>query len=168
MSTPYDAPSAPGDSGPDEAYRRWRLLQEQADAEHDALLVSDAERDGVCRRLSAAFSEGRITSPELDDRTSRALAARTYGDLEDVMAGLEPPATTSYRPVMQVHSAVERGVLPRVVFWVVGLFTAPFILGGGAMVLFGGELGTTIFGLVMLTLFLPGLIALYRWAHPKT
>ena len=66
MSTPYDAPSGPGDSGPDEAYRRWRLLQEQADAQHDALLVSDAERDQVCRRLSAAFSEGRITSPELD------------------------------------------------------------------------------------------------------
>ena len=164
MSMPYDVPSGPGD----EAYRRWRHLQEQAEAEHDALLVSDAERDQVCRRLSAAFSEGRITSPELDERTSRALAARTYGDLEDVMAGLEPPATTSYRPVMQVHSAVERGVLPQVVFWVVGLFTAPFILGGGAMVLFGGELGTTIFGLVMLTLFLPGLIALYRWAHPKT
>ena len=129
MSMPYDAPSGPGD----EAYRRWRHLHEQADAEHDALLVSDAERDQVCRRLSAAFSEGRITSPELDERTSRALAARTYGDLEDVMAGLEPPATTSYRPVMQVHSAVERGVLPRVVFWVVGLFTAPFILGGGAI-----------------------------------
>ena len=163
MSMPYDV-SGPGD----EAYRRWRHLHEQADAEHDALLVSDAERDqcaGGCRPPSA-----RVASPHLslDQRTSRALAARTYGDLEDVMAGLEPPATTSYRPVIQVHSAVERGVLPRVVFWVVGLFTAPFILGGGAMVLFGGELGTTIFGLVMLTLFLPGLIALYRWAHPKT
>jgi hypothetical protein len=36
------------------------------------------------------------------------------------------------------------------------------------MVLFGDELSTTIFGLVMLTLFLPGLIALYRWAHPRT
>ncbi len=36
------------------------------------------------------------------------------------------------------------------------------------MVLFAGEPGTSIFGLVMLTLFLPGLIALYRWAHPRT
>ena len=164
MSMPYDAPVGPGD----EAYQRWRHLQEQADAEHDALLVSDAERDQVCRRLSTAFSEGRITSPELDERTSRALAARTYGDLEDVMAGLEPPATASYRPVVLGHDAVQRSVLPRLVFWVVGLFTSPFILGGGAMVLFGDELSTSIFGLVMLTLFLPGLIALYRWAHPRT
>ena len=130
MSMPYDAPRDRA-TGPDEAYRRWRHLQEQADAEHDALLVSDAERDGVCRRLSAAFSEGRITSPELDERTSRALAARTYGDLEDVMAGLEPPATTSYRPVMPGYRGPSAASCPRLVFWVVGLFTAPFILVRG-------------------------------------
>ena len=168
MSMPYDAPSGPGDSGPGEAYRQWRLLREQADAEHDALLVSDAERDQVCRRLSTAFSEGRITSPELDERTSRALAARTYGDLEDVMAGLEPPATTSYRPVMSGYPLPQRSVLPRLVFWLVGLVSAPFILVGGAMVLFADEPSTLIFGLVMLTLFVPGLVALYRWGHPRT
>ena len=168
MSTPYDAPTGPGDSGPAESYLRWRHLQEQTEAEHDALLVSDAERDEVCQRLSTAFSEGRLTSPELDERTSRALAARTYGDLEDVMAGLEPPSTPSYYSLSPGLRPAQRGVLPRLLFWVVGLFTAPFILGGGAMVLFGDEPSTTIFGLVMLTLFLPGLIALYRWAHPRT
>lgn len=168
MTMPYDASTGPGDPGPTEAYLRWRHLQEQADAERDALLVSDAERDQVCRRLATAFSEGRITSPELDERTSRALASRTYGDLEDVMAGLEPPAATAYHPVAPAAGLPARSVLPRLVFWVVGLFTAPFILGGGAMVLFGDEFSTTIFGLVMLTLFLPGLIALYRWAHPRT
>jgi hypothetical protein len=168
MTMPYDASTGPGDPAPTEAYLRWRHLQEQADAERDALLVSDAERDQVCRRLAAAFSEGRITSPELDERTSRALAARTYGDLEDVMVGLEPPAATAYHPVVPAAGLPARSVLPRLVFWVVGLFTAPFILGGGAMVLFGDELSTTIFGLVLLTLFLPGLIALYRWAHPRT
>ncbi|MGF9759667.1 DUF1707 domain-containing protein [Microvirga sp. 0TCS3.31] len=167
MSMPYDAPAGPGRSGPDEAYRRWRLLQEQADAERDAMLASDAERDQVCRRLSAAFSEGRITSPELDERTSRALSARTYGDLEDVMAGLEPPAAPSYGPIVPTASAPTRA-FARVLFWVVGLFTSPFILGGGAMVLFGDEPSTSIFGLVILLLFLPGLIALYRWGHPKT
>jgi len=168
MSTPYDGPSGPGDRGPGDAYLRWRQLQEQADAQHDALLVSDAERDQVCRRLSAAFSEGRITSPELDERTSRALAARTYGDLEDVMTGLEPPVTTSFHPVVPGSSPVPRGVFPRLVFVLVGLVSAPFILVGGGMVLFADELSTAIFGFVLLTLFLPGLIALYRWAHPRT
>ena len=164
MSTPYDGPSGPGDPGPSEAYLRWRHLQEQADAQHDALLVSDAERDQVCRRLSAAFSEGRITSPELDERTSRALAARTYGDLEDVMVGLEPPAAASYRPVVPGHPLPQRSVLPRLVFWLVGLLTAPFILVGSVLVLSG----ESIFGLVLVLLFLPGLIALYRWSHPRT
>ena len=168
MSMPYDAPSGPGDSGPDEAYRRWRLLQEQADAEHDALLVSDAERDGVCRRLSAAFSEGRITSPELDDRTSRALAARTYGDLEDVMAGLEPPATTSYRPVMPGYPlprarASFRGSSSGWSDW------SPLPSSSSA----APWCSSAVSGHVGLRrgpapLFLPGLIALYRWAHPRT
>ena len=166
MSVPYDSPAGPADPGPGEAYLRWRHLQEQADAERDALLASDAERDQVCRRLSAAFSEGRITSPELDERTSQALAARTYGDLEDVMAGLEAPIPTSYRPPTP-SGAVPTRAFARVLFWVVGLFSAPFILGGGAMVLFGDGPGEWIFGIVMLTLFLPGLIALYRWGHPK-
>ena len=168
MTTPYDAPTGPGASGPGDSYLRWRHLQEQAEAEHDALLVSDVERDEVCRRLSAAFSEGRLTSPELDERTTRALAARTYGDLEDVMVGLERSTTPSYLPLVHGHRPTERSVLPRLVFWVVGLFTAPFILGGGAMVLFADEASTLIFGLIMLTLFLPGLVALYRWAHPRT
>jgi hypothetical protein len=165
MTMPYDASTGPGDPGPTEAYLRWRHLQEQADAERDALLVSDAERDQVCRRLAAAFSEGRITSPELDERTSRALAARTYGDLEDVMVGLEPPAATAYRPVMPSHRPPPRSVLPRLVFWLVGILTAPFIFAGGALVLTGESV---FFGLVLLMLFLPGLIALYRWAHPRT
>ena len=168
MSTPYDAAPGPVDPGHGEAYERWRHLQEQADAEQDALLVSDAERDQVCRRLSTAFSEGRITSPELDERTSRALAARTYGDLEDVMAGLERPAAPSYHPAFRGQGPAQRSILPRLVFWVVGLFTAPFVLGGGAMVLFADGVGSVIFGLILLTLFLPGLIALYRWAHPRT
>ena len=51
------------------------------------------------------------------------------------MVGLEPPATTSYRPVMPDHRPPERSVLPRVLFWLVGLVSAPFILVGGGMVL---------------------------------
>lgn len=168
MTMPHQPSTGPGDPGPTEAYLRWRHLQEQADAERDALLVSDAERDQVCRRLATAFSEGRITSPELDERTSRALAARTYGDLEDVMAGLEPPAATAYHPVVPASRLPARSIMPRLVFWLVGLLTAPFIFAGGAMALFADEASTLIFGLVLLTLFLPGLIALYRWAHPRT
>lgn len=165
MTMPHDASTGPGDPGPTEAYLRWRHLQEQADAERDALLVSDAERDQVCRRLAAAFSEGRITSPELDERTSRALASRTYGDLEDVMVGLDPPAAAAYHFPAPAPGRPARSIVPRLVFWLVGILTAPFILAGSALVIFGESV---FFGVVLLTLFLPGLIALYRWAHPRT
>jgi len=163
MSMPHDTSSAPGD----DAYARWRRLQEQADAQRDALFVSDAERDQVCRRLSAAFSEGRITSSELDERTSLALAARTYGDLENAMAGLEAPATPAHHRLAPAPPAGSRSIVPRLLFWMVGLFTSPFILIGGGLLLFGTDGGSRIAGIVVLVLFLPGLIALYRWAHPR-
>ncbi len=86
MTMPYGAPGAG-----DEAYRHWLRSQGAADAARDALLASDTERDHVCRRLASAFSEGRITSAELDERTSQALAARTHGDLDAVLRGLTVP-----------------------------------------------------------------------------
>ena len=38
---------------------------------------------------------------------------------------------------------------------------------GAGLLLFGSDGGDRVFGIVVLTLFLPGLIALYRWAHPR-
>jgi hypothetical protein len=159
--------TAPGGAAPsprpgDEALRRWYAARERVEAQRDALLASDAEREHVCTLLNRAFSEGRLTPPELEDRTSRALGARTHGDLEDVLSGLEglgSQTTWNARP--------QRGLLPRLVFWIVGLFTAPFILTGSGLLLFGSGGGERIGGIVMLTLFLPGIIALYRWAHPR-
>ena len=49
----------------------------------------------------------------------------------------------------------------------VGLFTSPFVFIGTMALLFGSDLGDKVFGIAMLTIFLPGLIALYRWAHPR-
>lgn len=158
MSQPHD--TAPGAG--DEAVRRWLASRARADAQRDARLVSDAEREQVCELLNGAFSEGRLTSPELDQRTSAALAARTHGDLEDVLLGLAAPGS----PLVWT-ARTERGIVPRLVFWVVGLFTSPFVFIGGAALLFGSDLGDRIFGIVTLVIFLPGLIALYRWAHPR-
>lgn len=162
MTTHGAGGATPGPRPGEEALRRWYAAREQAEAQRDALLASDAEREQVCTLLNRAFGEGRLTSPELDARTSRALAARTRGDLEDVLTGLKGlESQTTWSAVPQ------RGLLPRLVFWVVGLFTSPFILMGSGMLLFGSDGGDRVFGIVVLTLFLPGLIALYRWAHPR-
>jgi hypothetical protein len=65
--------------------------------------ASDSDRDAVVSDLSEHFQAGRLTAEELDQRTGQALAARTWGELRDLVADLpaaRPPAaaSTSARP----------------------------------------------------------------------
>jgi len=53
--------------------------------------ASDSDRDAVMSDLGEHFQAGRLTAGELDERTGRALAARTWGELRDLLADL--PAT---------------------------------------------------------------------------
>ena len=53
--------------------------------------ASDSDRDAVVSDLGEHFQSGRLTAGELDERTGRALAARTWGELRDLLADL--PAT---------------------------------------------------------------------------
>src|SRR5271167_14669 len=53
--------------------------------------ASDSDRDAVVSDLGEHFQAGRLTAGELDERTGRALAARTWGELKDLLADL--PAT---------------------------------------------------------------------------
>jgi len=50
--------------------------------------ASDADRDAVVTALGEHFQAGRITSEELDDRTGKALSARTLPELRDLTADL--------------------------------------------------------------------------------
>jgi hypothetical protein len=161
MTMPHGAP----DAG-DEAYRHWLRSQSEADDAQDSLFASDAERDQVCRRLASAFSEGRITSAELDERTSQALTARTHGDLEAVMQGLTLPtvpappvplAPLGYAPPV---ARAPSGVNPRMVFWIVCFFMAPSLLTG----LFAQGAS----GLVPVVVLGPILYLVYRRLYPRT
>ena len=64
-----------------------------------AMRASDADRDAVVSDLSEHFQAGRLTATELDERTGRALTARTWGELTELAADLPalrpaaPPAT---------------------------------------------------------------------------
>ena len=53
-----------------------------------ALRASDADRDFVAERLRNAAGEGRIRADELEHRLGVALSARTYGELDAVVADL--------------------------------------------------------------------------------
>ena len=67
------------------------------------------------------------------------------------------------RPCGRLASRVRH----RVVFWVVAFFTSPFVFIGSMLLLFGSDGGDRVYVIVMLVLFLPGLVALHRWAHPR-
>lgn len=55
--------------------------------------AADADRDAVAERLRIAAREGRLELTELDDRLGRTYSAKTYGDLETLVADLpaQPP-----------------------------------------------------------------------------
>jgi hypothetical protein len=48
----------------------------------------DADRDHVAELLSVAYSEGRLSKDEYDGRLESAFSARTYADLDQIVADL--------------------------------------------------------------------------------
>jgi hypothetical protein len=50
--------------------------------------VSDAEREAAVARLGAAAGEGRLTLEEFSERSGRAYAARTQGELSELVRDL--------------------------------------------------------------------------------
>jgi Domain of unknown function (DUF1707) len=93
--------------------------------------ASDADRDAVVAALSEHFQTGRLTSEEFDERTGRALTARTLGELDDLMADL--PAINAAAPA---PAAQPRGLryplLAMVAAALVVLVIVAFVLGAGA------------------------------------
>jgi Domain of unknown function (DUF1707) len=79
------------------------------------LRVSDADRDRAVAELTGHFEAGRISQDEFDERSSRALAARTEGDLAALFADLPrrgaPVAPT--RPADDVPAGPLHVGLPR-------------------------------------------------------
>jgi hypothetical protein len=53
-----------------------------------SLRASDSDRERTAERLKAAAVEGRLLAHELEDRLALVLRARTYGELDAVVADL--------------------------------------------------------------------------------
>ncbi|RYC14206.1 DUF1707 SHOCT-like domain-containing protein [Nocardioides zhouii] len=137
-----------------------RRRREREDAEatlRSSTLASDTDRDLTANVLNDAFAQGRLTSEEHAERTTRAFTARTHGDLDQVLTGLQVTAAPARVPGAR-----------KVVFWGVTVMTSPFLMMGLGLFLAGSGLGSHIVGFFLLMLFAPGLFALHRWAFPKT
>jgi hypothetical protein len=57
-------------------------------AQRSSLRASDADREEIGERLRRATAEGRLHAHELEERMAAALRARTYGELDAMVADL--------------------------------------------------------------------------------
>ncbi|TNY34741.1 DUF1707 and DUF2154 domain-containing protein [Thermomonospora catenispora] len=74
-----------------------------------ALRASDADRDRIADRLREALAEGRITPEEHAERIDALYRAKTYAELEPLVADLPDPDGPAPRPRAD---RVEGGDLP--------------------------------------------------------
>jgi Domain of unknown function (DUF1707) len=79
--------------------------------------ASDKERDTVVDVLRDAYTDGRITLEEFEERTSAAYASKTWSDLRELTSDLPvepvlgadlPQRPAQPRPVAQVMPSVPR------------------------------------------------------------
>ncbi|MFC4018255.1 DUF1707 domain-containing protein [Micromonospora sp. GCM10011542] len=67
----------------------------------DGMRAADADRQAVADRLRSAVDEGRLNLHEYDERLQRAYAARTYAELDVLLADLPavtPPERSALAP----------------------------------------------------------------------
>jgi len=75
--------------------------------------ASDQERESVVDVLRDAYTDGRLTLEEFDERTSAAYASKTWADLRELTADLPvEPVLGADLPQRQQHAAQQ--VVPSV------------------------------------------------------
>ena len=77
-----------------------------AGGDRGRLRASDSDRDRVVELLNVAYSEGRLSKDEYDDRLENAFSARTYADLDQIVADLPVTRAAVVGPVVPVGPIV--------------------------------------------------------------
>jgi hypothetical protein len=117
--------------------------------------ASDADRDVVLSDLSEHFQAGRLTADEFEDRTGRALAARTWGELRDLLQDLPAGPAGPRVPITATTSAPPRRPLGRTVL-------VPVLVLAGIAVAVAVSAGTAHAGWGIGWLLLPVLLIARR------
>ena len=73
-----------------------------AGGDRGRLRASDSDRDRVVELLNVAYSEGRLSKDEYDNRLENAFSARTYADLDQIVADLPVTRAAVVGPVVPV------------------------------------------------------------------
>jgi hypothetical protein len=107
-----------------------------------AMRAASADRERTVDVLKAGFTEGRLTQDEYTDRVGRAYAARTYGELNALIADLPagavplPPgdragSMRAYQAPANTNSlAIAAMVLGAAEVFTLGLTAIPAVLCG--------------------------------------
>jgi hypothetical protein len=97
-----------------------------ADQRRASLRASDADRERFVESLRQHHVDGRLTADELAERTERAYAARTYGDLDALAADLPAVPPPGWDPSADLprrlapagpRQAAAKATLLRTVIW---------------------------------------------------
>ena len=96
------------------------------------LRVSDADRDRAIAELSEHFQAGRLTAEELEDRTGRALQARTAGELAELFTDLprRQAAVTGTAPTSACVGSFRSARVPTVPIAIMAVVVLASILSG--------------------------------------
>ncbi|MBW9214821.1 DUF1707 domain-containing protein [Mumia sp. zg.B53] len=76
-----------------------RFSRDPRDPAVSALRTGDVDRAVLTDVLGEAFSDGRLTREEYDERADEAVRARTYGDFLPLMQDLVPTSGAAAPPV---------------------------------------------------------------------
>src|SRR5260370_2234432 len=106
-------------------------------AERSVIGACDDAREGVAERLRHASAEGRLTADELEDRMHHALSARTYGQLDALVADLPAhhptlaatPKTSGLAIASMVMAFLWMGGMGSLIALVLGLLARKEISG---------------------------------------
>ena len=105
----------------------------------DGIRVSDADRDRAVTELSEHFQTGRLTQEEFDERSARALRARTGRELSELFTDLPgsggPAGLAGPGPLGRSPSC--RRPVPFVIVGVVAVIAVANLLGQVARIAIG-------------------------------
>ena len=117
----------------------WRRFEhDPRDPAYAGMRASDRDRAVVHDALAEAYAEGRIDRDELDERTTQADAAKTYGDLvpplHDLLADAGVPALSlssredlerkaAYYYREKLREALMGLLLPNLICWAIWFMT---------------------------------------------
>jgi uncharacterized protein DUF1707 len=108
------------------------------------LRVSDSDRDRAIAELSEHFQAGRLTTDEFEERTGRALKARTAGDLAELFTDLPrkpsaaapgpPPASGPGLALPPASSPARSGSIPVIPLVIVAIIVLGGFISGHSIV----------------------------------